>query len=522
MNNTIVNSNKTSIQEKSETENHNPIVISIETWLDGYRLRNFYITNSLQWFVWMIFHFSVIFFFTFLLESIALVWIFLGLANFMAFLLDIPLGILQRYISTKKLFIIAAVSQLIAVGIFFWFIFKFFTLLEFASGAVTPDSLKESVTWFFGSAINWIWVFIASLCYGLTKELNDVSTFWYVLSHANPSQYGTILARNNITFWIWSLIGLILSWVLLSLNPALAVIILWLIITGFLFFTIRYFDNSMDSISIKDIDRFRVSIQRWNSENVKEYIVETVKKTDIEKVIQWAKYLMIKPKQKSEDKIPWKEIILMSQKEFKIIKDIFVHKPIHKNLIWTITLVLTFGFWDTFASSFLLDFLDQVKSWWSFVLLAIIGVPWIVLQEQASKLWDKIWVKSIWIIWLILSGWSLILLWILALLGIMNPIIIIWVALINSLGYACGMSTWQNQFLDIYNRIYAEHEYLTEVNANASSGPMKMIQNIANTIGLIFWGILVWFWFPAFFFIFGSTILVILYFTIKNKEGIKV
>jgi hypothetical protein len=63
---------------------------------------------------------------------------------------------------------------------------------------------------------------------------------------------------------------------------------------------------------------------------------------------------------------------------------------------------------------------------------------------------------------------------------------IIGVALINSLGYACGMSTGQNQFLDIYNRIYADHEKLTEVNANASSGPMKVIQNMANVIGLVF------------------------------------
>lgn len=67
-----------------------------------------------------------------------------------------------------------------------------------------------------------------------------------------------------------------------------------------------------------------------------------------------------------------------------------------------------------------------------------------------------------------------------------SPVGIICVALINSLGYACGMSTGQNQFLDIYNRIYAEHENLTEIDANASSGPMKVIQNLANVIGLVF------------------------------------
>ena len=59
-------------------------------------------------------------------------------------------------------------------------------------------------------------------------------------------------------------------------------------------------------MSISDITNFRVSVQRWNSENVKEYIVETVKKADIEKVIKNAKYIMLKPKQKSTDiKVPW-------------------------------------------------------------------------------------------------------------------------------------------------------------------------------------------------------------------------
>ena len=43
-------------------------------------------------------------------------------------------------------------------------------------------------------------------------------------------------------------------------------------------------------------------------------------------------------------------------------------------------------------------------------------------------------------------------------LGVTSPLLILGLALINSLGYACGMSTGQNQFLDVYNRIYAEHE----------------------------------------------------------------
>ncbi len=89
----------------------------------------------------------------------------------------------------------------------------------------------------------------------------------------------------------------------------------------------------------------------------------------------------------------------------------------------------------------------------------------------------------------------------------LSPLVILSLALINSLGYACGMSTGQNQFLDTYNRIYAEHENLTEINANASSGPMKVIQNMANVIGLIIGGALIGFGFPAFFILFGLLII---------------
>lgn len=76
----------------------------------------------------------------------------------------------------------------------------------------------------------------------------------------------------------------------------------------------------MDSVNISDITDFRISIQKWNSEHVREYITETVKKVDIEKVVNGAKYLMLTPKQTTQDpKIPWKSIYVSSKKEFKII-----------------------------------------------------------------------------------------------------------------------------------------------------------------------------------------------------------
>lgn len=59
---------------------------------------------------------------------------------------------------------------------------------------------------------------------------------------------------------------------------------------------------------------------------------------------------------------------------------------------------------------------------------------------------------------------------------------IIIVALINAVGYACGMAIGQNEFLRLYNEIYAEKQGLKEIDANASAGPMKLLQNFANVI----------------------------------------
>ena len=209
-----------------QTHEESPVMITANTSFDGYKLRNFYLTNGFQGFVWMIFHFSVVFFFTFQLQSVALVGIFLGIANAIAFCLDIPVGILQRYYSTKKLFIIAAISQLIAVGIFLGFIYNFSSLLDEASKFVIPEGFSSILGWFFSSGINLILIIIASICYGLAKEINDISTFGYILSHASPSEYGQILARNNITYGLGSLVGLVLSGIVLSFQPTLAVIIL--------------------------------------------------------------------------------------------------------------------------------------------------------------------------------------------------------------------------------------------------------------------------------------------------------
>ncbi len=513
------NSNQTTDQVPTE-ETVNPIMISANTSLDGYRLKNFYITNSFQGFVWMIFHFSVVFFFTFQLESVILVGIFLGIANFIAFLLDIPVGILQRYYSTKKLFIIGAISQLIATGIFFSFIFNFFTTLGDITKIVVPQGFESAMGWFFSNAMNWILILIASFCYGLTKEINDISTYGYILSHASPSEYPKILARNNITYGIGSLIWLVLSGLILSINPTFAVFCLFCIITGFLIFTTRFFDNSSETVELKDITSFTVAVKRVNKENIKEYISERISAVDLTKVLKSAKYIFLKPQRKQEKTFQWSELLDETKKTATIIYTIMSHMPIYIIIYWTMSLVLVFWFWDTFASTFLISFLEDIKQGWGYVLLACIAVPALWLQEVAIRLSEKIGVKTVAMIGLALSGSSLIAMGIFIESG---TGIILTCAVINSLWYACGMSLGQNGFLDQYNKIYAETMHLQEIDANASAGPMKILQNAANVIGLVFGGIfLEIMWFRWFFIVFGLIILGILGWSFSRRNTMNI
>jgi hypothetical protein len=261
------------------------------------------------------------------------------------------------------------------VGIFFNFIYDVLSLGSDVGKILVPEGFSGVISWFFSSALNWVLLIVASICYGLTKEINDISTFGYILSHAHPSEYGKILARNNITYGLGSLTGLIISGFILSTNATVAVIFLGVIITGFLFFTLRFFDNSDETITLADITSFTVGIRKINSENVKEYLTEKISAVDLEKVVSTAKYLFLKPKKKEDNRLNWKDFSKETLDTAKIIYRIMSHQPVYIVIYWTMTLVLIFGFWDTFASTFLISFLDTLKEGMSYVLLACIAIP---------------------------------------------------------------------------------------------------------------------------------------------------
>ncbi len=68
--------------------------------------------------------------------------------------------------------------------------------------------------------------------------------------------------------------------------------------------------------------------------------------------------------------------------------------------------------------------------------------------------------------------------------GNMNFYVVMSLALINSVGYSICMSLSVATFLESYNKTYADRKKLKQIDANASAAPMKILQNLANVIGL--------------------------------------
>lgn len=499
-------------------------IISVDKELDPIKSKNLFLTILVINFLWMLFHFTVVFFFTLQLKSIALVGIFLAIWNLFAFFVDIPIWIIQNYFKAKTLYIIASISQLIAILIFANFIFQ---VTDFITASVTQNTwiVWTALNFFLWNGLNIILLLIASFCYWITRELQDVTTISYVLNNSNPSQYANILARNNIAMWIWSLFWLILSWVILTFSPKLIVFSIILIIFMIIFFTSKFFDNWEKTINLKDIYKFKVLFEKgWLVEakdNLKENIIKSVNAIELKDIIKSTQYIFIKPQVKKS----WLTFnLLISETKKTLINTYMVLKSKQSSLLiyWSIIMVLTFWFRDTFASTFLIDFLNNIevfwKKWWSYILLWIIAIPAFWLQWFFSKLSAKFWAYWVANMWLVLSWFSLFLMWF---FENSNVVIIMSLALINSIWYASCMSLSQAVFLDAYNKTYAEYNNLNEIDANASAAPMKILQNLANVFWLFFWwlilAILNYLWF---FIVFWWFIIWFLYWSIKKKNEI--
>lgn len=495
-------------------------VISIDNWIiNTNKEKNLFFNIILSNMVWMIFHFSVFYFFTFQLNSITLVWVFLWIWNLFSFLFDISIWIIQKFFRAKTLFIISYLTEIIAMLIFINFTYE---VSDFLARNVNHTNLwiiTTALDFFLSKWLNIILMIIACFCYWITKELQEVTLVSYILSNVNPKEYTYMLAKKNLWTWIWSFLWLILAWFILSLSANNIIFLVIFIIILIIYFTINFFDNSEKTLNLQDIYKFKVFFETENiikiSDWVKENIIKTVNKIELKWILDSSSYLFLKPLT-LQSWFDIKTLFYETKKEFISIYKILSWSKTWLVLYWAMIILITFWFWDTFASTFLIKFLDSFINWWWYILLAIIAIPAFVLQDYFCKLAKTHWIYTISNFWLVLSWLSLLLMWIFS--NSNNIIIIMLVAIMNSVWYASCMALAQATFLESYNKMFSSYNNLKEIDANASAAPLKIIQNLANVIWLFLWwiilGVLQYVWF---FIIFWLFILWILFWTVKNK-----
>ena len=493
-------------------------IISVDKELSPIREKNLFLNIIVSNFIWMIFHFSVFFFFTFQLKSVALVWIFLWIWNLFALLLDIPIWIIQKYYKPRTLFIISYISQILAMLIFINFTLQ---ITDFIKEVVVPEDMwiiTITLEFFLWNWLNLLLLLIASFCYWLTKELQEVTMISYILNNANHNQYIGLIANKNISTWIWAFLWLLLSWYILTLNPNFIIILTIIIIIWIIYFTLNFFDNSEKTLSLQDVYKFKVLLDKDHIKNLHSNltntVIKTVNKIELKGIVWKSKYIFLKPVT-LQPKIDFRALAIETKKEFIATYKIFTNTENSMIIYWCLVMLVTFWFWDTFASTFLIKFLDDLLEWWWYMLLWVVAVPAFWLQWYFSKLSEQYWIAAVSNIWLVLSWSSLFLMGVFSWSD--NLLLIMAFAIINSVWYAACMTLSQAWFLESYNKAFANYNKLKEIDANASAAPLKIIQNLANVVWLFLWwlilSVLNYIWF---FMLFGVVIIYILYWTIKN------
>lgn len=90
-------------------------------------------------------------------------------------------------------------------------------------------------------------------------------------------------------------------------------------------------------------------------------MVETIKKVEIKEVVKNTKYVFLIPIE-IKRKINADEIIKTTFSNFKSVLKVILGEPKNMIIIWSMTIMLFFGFWDTFVSTFQIDFLSKIIS----------------------------------------------------------------------------------------------------------------------------------------------------------------
>jgi hypothetical protein len=271
---------------------------------------------------------------------------------------DVPLGTIQRHVPSKTMLAVANGMMIFAAIIFLY--------LVRAAGDMSfdvTDGILAITRSFLTTGVNFILLLVVGILYGTIKEIYDITTMSYLLNHCDPSEYDTVMSKNNVAMGVGSIVGVLISIAILSLRTdstqLIIFVLIFLIICVWVFIQ-NYFDNSHEVFNLGAVKNLHLIEKTKNLEHVTEsYVKSTVSTGDFQKIKADMSYIIMKPKEITNE-LNWGEIIEKTKIEFgSIYKLIFEKDTFVPMLLWTTGGIFVFGCWDTIVTTFFISYLDE-------------------------------------------------------------------------------------------------------------------------------------------------------------------
>ncbi len=480
--------------------------ITADLTQDKSKKYNLLLLSVFYGFCWITFHFIIVYFFGLVLGSPLMIGIFLGIWNFVALLIDIPLGIFQKYFKQKSILLFGTAVMLVSALIVLKFVLfageNGYITTDF-SGIIEWENLIRKTQWVFDFLLgwaNWVLFSMVAIFYGIIKESYDVTFLSYIMNNTPPSKYAQVISKYNISFGVGAMLWVVISWFILTLNITVAVgTLIWVIALFFILIQIL-FDNDHLHFESSDIQKLNFNSIKNKASEKKDILLEKFDKSQFKNIPKNTKYIFLKPI-KNIWSIDTDDIIESTIEGFKSFKSVMLSQPRDYIVMITAMTILLFGFWDTFISTFQVDFLEKIidlnqesliiEQWWAlmswYVLLLLLVIPAFALQRFFIAQQENYTTLNIILVGIIVSAVSIM--W----FGISDNILLVMMfGIINSIWYAAAMPLAVATFSERYNSEYAKIYQTQEIDSNSSAAPLKMLLNIANVVWLVIWWALVW------------------------------
>lgn len=418
-----------------------------------------------------------------------IIGILLAMSNFVVMLMDIPLGVLQKYVKPRVFFILATSILLMSNLIF-----------------ILAD-------------LDILLAFFAVFLYQISIEIFFVTITTYIFRLSTEADYAQNMAQQDIADNIGDILGSFVAGILLVLDRLFMAHNLLIGSTlaigiGLLFlFIFEFIDRKQYTFIENYIFELKpVKVMGDISNEITGKIIKDPEMTGP---------AIPEGKQESLFQIKIKEIFDKFYTTFTNLINIFVNKsPAMSLLFWISFIVVMTSFWseimNDFQPVFLKDIYSETSGWLvdnvpryffeSLVFIAALVIPTFFLELPIGKLADSWGKEKMIVIGVLVSALSIFFLGVFANLGF------VFIFLITlSCGFVITYPSMIAAFNEQYQKFYSSPDSTKETMSDGdSAGIVAIVMNIGQILGALIGGFLLNFLpYRLIFFIFGLVLLAV-------------